>query len=399
MHKPKLWTKDFLIDATTNLFVYLAYYLLMVTITVYAIDNLHASPSEAGLAAGIFIIGSLVARIFAGRAIEQIGRKKMLYIGLFFYLITTLLYFGAHSLTFLIIIRFFHGAGFGISATATGTIVASIIPGERRGEGISYYAMSATLASAIGPFLGMFLNQQGSFNGILILSIILLAVSFVAAFFLKVPEAELTKEQLSKMKEFKLSNFFEVKALPIAIVSVFIGLTFSSILSFLSSYTREINLVDAGGFFFIVYAASIILSRLLTGSWFDRKGENFVMYPSFLLFAAGLAILSQVHQGFFLLLAGVFIGLGYGTFLSSAQAICIKVAPRHRMGLATSTFFSFIDGGVGIGPFFLGLMVPTIGFRGLYECMAVLAFACIFLYYFLHGRNAKKSGAQSLSEA
>jgi MFS family permease len=390
MHKPILWTKDFLIDSMTNLFIYLVYYLLMVTITVYAADNLHASPSEAGLASGIFIIGTLIARVFAGRAIERVGPKKMLYFGLVFFLITTLLYFGVHNLIFLFVIRFLHGAGFGIVGTATGTIVAGIIPNERRGEGTSYYAMSATLASAVGPFLGMFLNQERSFSMILVLAIIILAISFILVFFLKVPEAELTKDQLDKMKGFKLNSFFEAKAIPISIISVVIGLTFSSILSFLTSYSREINLAGAGSFFFIVYAASILISRPLTGSWFDKKGENFVMYPSFLLFAIGLAILSQSHKEFPLLLAGVFVGLGYGTFLSSAQAIAIKVSPRNSMGLATSTFFSFIDGGVGIGPFLLGFMIPVTGFRRMYLYMAIVVFACSFLYYFLHGKKAEQ---------
>ncbi len=389
MYKPKLWTKDFLIDSTTNFFLYLVYYLLIVTIAVYATDNLQASPSQAGLASGIFILGTLVARVFAGRAIDRVGRKKMLYIGLMFYLFATLLYFGINSLMSLYVIRFLHGAGFGISGTATGTIIASIIPSERRGEGTGYYAMSATLASAIGPFLGMFLNRQGNLDMILVLAIILLTVSFMAVFFLKVPEAKLTKEQLDELKGCKLKTFFEAKAIPISIISIFIGLSFSSILAFLASYAREINLVQAGSFFFIFYAASILVSRPFTGRWFDQKGENFVMYPSFLLFAIGIAILSQANQGFYLLFAGVIVGLGYGTFLSSAQAIAIKVSPRHRMGLATSTFFSFIDVGVGIGPFLLGLLIPITGLRGMYAGIAVVILASCFLYYFLHGREAK----------
>lgn len=393
MYQTKLWTKDFLIDAMINLFVYLAYYLLMVTITVYAMDNLQASPSEAGLAAGIFIVGALIARILAGRAIEQAGRKKMLYMGLILFLATTLLYFWVDSLPLLIVIRLLHGAGFGISATATGTIIASIVPNERRGEGIGYYAMSATLASALGPFLGMFLNQRGNFNMILVLTVILLTVSLIVVYFLRVPEAELTKKQLEEMKGFAFNTFFEAKAIPISVISIFVGVGFSSILSFLAPYIREINLVDAGNFFFIVYSLFILISRPLTGRWFDKNGENFVMYPSFLLFAMGLMTLSQAQQGFLLLLSGALIGLGYGTFLSSAQAVSVKVSPRHRMGLATSTFFSFIDGGVGAGPFLLGFIIPVIGLRGLYESMAVLVLACILLYYLLHGRKAEERRA------
>lgn len=387
MNNPKLWTKDFLIVSTANFFLYFTFFLLMVTITVFATENFHASPSEAGLASGIFVVGLLVARLFAGKSIDLIGRKKMLYIGFIFFLLTTCLYFTVNSLNFLFVNRFLNGAAMGIASTATGTIVAEIIPNARRGEGTGYYALSVVLAAAIGPFLGMFLIQHGSFNMNFALCIILLAISFIAVFFVKVSKVEFTKEQLEKMKEFSIHNFFEFKAFPISILGAIVAFGYSSILTFLTSYAKEINLVDVGSFFFIVYAVFILVSRPFTGRWFDQKGENFVIYPSLLSFAIGLFILSQAHQGLTLLLAGAFVGLGYGTFSSSAQAISIKVSPKHRMGLATSTFFIFVDGGIGVGPALIGLLIPSIGYRGLYESMAIIAIACIFLYYFFHGRK------------
>ncbi|MGE8080034.1 MFS transporter [Peribacillus loiseleuriae] len=388
MNEPKLWTKDFLIVSIANFFLYFTFYLLIATISLYATEKFQASPSMAGLASGIFVLGALIARLFSGKSIEQVGRKKMLYIGFIAILIVTLLYFVINSMTVLLIIRFLHGAAFGIASTATGTIVASVIPNERRGEGTGYYALSVTLAAAIGPFLGIFINQHAGFNMNFILCTILLALSFIAAFFLKVVKVEFTNEQLANMKGFKLNNFFEPKAFPISIIAVFIGLCYSSILTFITSYSQEIHLVDVASFFFVVYAVAILVSRPFTGRWFDTKGENFVMYPAFLFFTIGLIILSQAHVGYALLIAGVFVGLGYGTFMSSAQAISIKVSPKHRMGLATSTYFIFTDLGVGIGPFILGFMIPVIGFRGLYVTMAIVVFACIFLYYFLHGRKA-----------
>lgn len=387
MSKSKLWTKDFLIVSAANFFLYFTFYLLVATITIYATEKFHASPSLAGLASGIFVVGALIARLFSGRSIEQVGRKKMLYIGFVFILLVTLLYFAVNSVTVLLIVRFLHGIAFGIASTATGTIVGNIIPADRRGEGIGYYALSLTLATAIGPFLGMFLTQYSSFNMNFILCTILLAVSFIASLFLKVPQAKLTEHETQR-KGFSFSSFFEPKAIPIAIITAFIGFGYSSILSFLTSYSKEIQVADVASFFFIVYAAAILVSRPFTGRWLDTKGDNFVMYPAFLSFAIGLTILSQVHQGYLLLLAAVFIGLGYGTLSASAQAIAIKGAPKHRLGIATSTYFIFLDGGIGFGPFLLGFLVPSIGYRGLYLFIAIIMLACIFLYYFLHGKKA-----------
>jgi len=174
MDKPKLWTKNFLIVSTANFFLYFTFYLLMVTITIFATEKFHASPSEAGLASGIFVIGLLISRIFSGRYIDQIGWKKTLYIGFILFLITTCLYVLVNSMGFLLIIRFLNGAAMGIASTATGTIVAKIIPNERRGEGTGYYALSLTVAASIGPFLGMFITQHATFYMNFIVCIIFL---------------------------------------------------------------------------------------------------------------------------------------------------------------------------------------------------------------------------------
>ena len=93
MSNQSLWNKDFLLDTGINFVVYLIYYLLMVIIAVVAKDQLHASLGEAGLASGIFIVGTLLARLQFGKAIELYGRRKSLYGGIILYFVTTLLYF------------------------------------------------------------------------------------------------------------------------------------------------------------------------------------------------------------------------------------------------------------------------------------------------------------------
>lgn len=208
------------------------------------------------------------------------------------------------------------------------------------------------------------------------------------ALFLSVPEITLTNKQLEEMKGFKWSNFFESKAIPISIVCAIIYFCYSSLISFLTPYAKEIHLMDAASFFFIVYAVVILVSRPITGRLFDSKGENIIMYPAFIIFMIGMIFLSQAHHGVALLVAGAFLGYGIGVVQSCGQAIAVKVTPQHRLGLANSTFYIFVDVGVGAGPFVLGLFIPFSGYRGVYMDMAIVTFACTFLYHLLHGRKA-----------
>lgn len=389
VNKTKLWTKDFIIMSVSTFFGGLTFYLLITTLTVYAIEEFNASQSMAGLASSIFVVGALVSRIFAGKYIEIIGRKKMLYGGLFLFLIMMLLYFIVGNMNVLLFIRFIHGAAFGLFTTVIATVITDIIPYERRGEGISYFSLSITLAMAVGPFLGLYISQQGSFTIIFAACTLFSLISTIIVLFVHIPEGHLTKEQLDAMKGFKLKDFFEIKAVPIAIIIAIMGFAYSGILSFMTSYAKEINLMEAASFFFLIYAVFILISRPFTGRLLDKKGDNIVIYPALLLFVIGLVTLSQANQGFILLLAGALIGLGYGTMNSCCQAIAIKESPRHRVGLATSTFFVFMDSGVGVGPFLLGFIIPIVGFRGLYFTLAVVVFASIFLYYVLHGKKKR----------
>ena len=161
--KSKLWTKDFIIMSVSTFFGGLTFYLLITTLTVYAVEEFNASQSMAGLASSIFVVGALVSRLFAGKYIEIIGRKKMLYGGLFLFLFMMLTYFIVENMNILLLIRFIHGVAFGVFTTVVATVIMDIIPNERRGEGISYFSLSVTLAMAVGPFLGLYISQQGSF--------------------------------------------------------------------------------------------------------------------------------------------------------------------------------------------------------------------------------------------
>ena len=389
MSNEKLWTKNFLIITFENFFVYFTYYVLITIIAVYTAEHFNASPSIAGLSAGIFIIGAIAGRLYGGSSIERIGYKKMLYLSFVFFLLTTLLYFAAGSLLLLIVIRFFHGAAFGMTSTATGTIAAEIIPNSRRGEGTGYYALSMTLATAAGPFLGMILMQYADFTATLIVCAIALSISLVAAFPLNLDYITTASVSKREKKESFWDSFIERKAFPAAFVTAFACFAYSSVISFLSSYTKSIGLMEAGSFFFVAYATAILCSRPLTGYYFDKKGENFIIYPTLLVFAGALIYLAMIQQGYAVLVAGVFMGLGFGNFFASGQALAVKASPNNRKALATSTYFIFADIGSGFGPFILGVLIPIVGYRGLYFCMSGVVIATIILYYLLHGKKNK----------
>ena len=329
----------------------------------------------------------MLARLQFGKAIELYGRRKSLYGGIILYFVTTLLYFYIPNLAILFAIRFLNGMAYGIVSTATNTIVASCIPADKRGEGINYYGLSTSLAAAVGPFLGMFLIVVTNFTFIITLCAILVGLCMIGCIALHIDEITLTSEQVAKMKAMSLDNYVEYRVMVISIIGFFMGFAYSSVLTFLAAYAREINLVQAGTFFFVVYAVVITITRPMTGVIFDHKGENYVLYPCYICLAIGLFLLSITGASWRLLLSGVFVGLGYGTFMSNGQAVCIKLTPSYRISVALSTYFVALDLGIGVGPYVLGSLHGLLTFPQLYAVAAIVAIACFAMYYIFYGRK------------
>ena len=390
IQKEKLFNTGFITITTINFIVFLIYYCFVVITAKFATSELGANPAQAGFAAGIYIIGTLIARLYIGKKLELIGRKQMLRFGAIIYLITTIAYLISTNIIILDTVRFLNGFAYGTISTAANAIVTAYIPESRNGEGINYYGLSTSLAAAIGPFIGILLLPIVGFKSVIILAIVLSVLVTVACYLFPVQNIELTDDHKKLLNSWSLNTFIEYKVLFISIVAFLIGLSYSSVLGFLSIYADNLGLSTAGAFFFVVYALIITLTRPFAGQIFDAKGENAVMYPSFIFLAIGLLTLSFTTTSFMLLLSGALIGLGYGTFMSNGQAVCLKLVEASKVSIALSTYFIGLDLGLGFGPYALGTVHSFLSYSGIYVLCAVLTVGVAILYaIFYKGKDAK----------
>ena len=392
-------TRSFAVIWLVNFLYTVVFLLLMIVMAKVATDRFGVSPAVAGLSASMFIIGSFAVRPFLAMRIHQIGQTRILYIGTFFSLALTLTYFWADSSGLLLLIRFLHGAAHGAALLAIGTIIAGVIPRHQYGEGLAYFTLGQTVSTAIAPFLGLLLINRGGFDPIIVICSVLMLLSLAVLPLLRVKDPELTAQQLSETKGFKLSNFIEARAVPVGLTLMLSFLCYSSVSSFLALYSEEIGLTTAAGLFFVVYAAVIFFTRPLVGRRFDAKGENSVMYAAIVTFAVGLVLLALATRGSVLLLAAAVLGLGFGSLQSCGRAVTVKVTSPHRMGQATSTFYTFCDIGLGVGPLLCGLLIPLTGYRGMYGIMAAITAASVVLYHLWHGRHAGEFAVQGVTPA
>lgn len=135
------------------------YFLLMVTMSNYAIMTYAVSVSTAGLTASIFVLGSLLGRLLLNGWGARFGMKRVLTLALLGSVLASASYFMSGHIAVLMTTRFIHGFTIGLISTATGVISLQLTPQTRRAEGISYFSLSAVLGTAIGPMIAMYLGS------------------------------------------------------------------------------------------------------------------------------------------------------------------------------------------------------------------------------------------------
>jgi len=388
--RDQIWTRDFTAWVIANTFIVINFYLLMPTMAGYAMDRFGAPESMAGLAAGLFVIGAVFVRLIAGKYLDLIGRRKMLRLGAALFFLASVAYWQIQSLAILYLIRFLHGVAFGLVSNALMTIAVSALPARRRGEGTGYLTLSTAAASAIGPSLALALISR-SYDWLFAACA---AVSFLAAVTIlpgKVEELKLAEEERQKMKTgWRFSDLVDARSLPLSLVLLAFAVLYTSILAFLNTYAEEKRWLEEAYLFFPVYAVMLFVSRPLAGRLMDRKGENVVLYPAFILYAVCFLMLAWAPSGWVMVAAAAPLAFGFGIFFPAFQSIIARMTPPHRLGLALSTCMVCLDAGTGVGGYVVGFVAERVGFENTYLLMAAMVAALIPVYHFVHGRKAQK---------
>lgn len=178
--------------------------------------------------------------------------------------------------------------------------------------------------------------------------------------------------------------------LPIALFSLVVGICYASIITYLNPFATAQGLMSGTSWFFVAYAIAVVSMRYFLGRAQDRHGDNAVIYFGIAMFTLSFAAVAVASHDWEIILAGVFMGLGYGTLIPACQTIAARLS-GGRLGSAISTMFLTLDLGIGAAPLLLGGIISSTGYTAMYLVAAALSAVSAALYYFVHGRRPESS--------
>ncbi|MFM8243015.1 MAG: MFS transporter, partial [Crocinitomicaceae bacterium] len=135
--------------------------------------------SNKGLIITLFSISALLSRPISGKLSDLIGRKKVIYFGIFISVLASLFYPLFLSVPLFLALRFFHGLAAGFTPTGATALVTDIIPENKRGHAMGIWGTFISLGIGIGQGLGSFIYQFGGFNFLFFFAALLSSLSFL----------------------------------------------------------------------------------------------------------------------------------------------------------------------------------------------------------------------------
>ena len=363
---------------------------------LYALNEFSSGEALAGVASGAFVIGAMVARFFTAKYTEVIGRTRLLRVSSVIFFATSLPYLlppDYLGIWGLVAVRFAHGMANGVMSNTNTVAATDFIPHARMGEGLGYYSLGTTVALAVGPMLAISIVQSAGYRAFFILGSILAALCVVVAFTVQLRDIELSPEERDDiLHHTSLNQFLDFETLPLSLCMLFACLCYSGVTAFLAPYTEGLGMLGAASLYFTVYAVLLVVVRPFAGRLEDRKGENFVIYPTLVMQVCGYVLISRLFAlpvivG--ILAAALFMSIGQGCFFTALQALVMKDAESQRLGVVASTFFLFVDAGSGLGSAVLGSLIPSVGYSGMYLVCGGMAIVLGIYYMLVHGARKR----------
>jgi MFS family permease len=292
-----------------------------------------------------------------------------------------------------------HGVGNSAQNTAIGTIISDVVPRDKLSRGIGYNGIVGTIATAIGPVLGLYLVKKFSFGMLFNVSLVFVVVSFSFSLLMKYERKNIDTSSNLKVEKRQVSKgaVFEKTAFLPSLFIFAIGVTYPSIFTFLTPYALSMGIENIG-IFFSIYAVAYLVGRLVSDWITSRFSLSKAIVVGFLAIASAYVQLIIAGTLLTFLIAGALCGFGFSIIQPSLNAIALSFCPDDRRGAANATYFSAMDISYGGGAIVLGLIAQHTSLPQIFLGSAIFTLLSLAVYMATLHRKLERDVEESIGE-
>lgn len=382
--RPALWTAAFALLLGIVHLYFLSYALYFAALPLYVKGARHW---QIGLVVGVPFIASMLLRLYTGRIVDRVGRRRLLLAGAAGCAIATLLQAVSADVWYLAAVRVLYGVTAAFMTTAIMAALADVLPAPRRGEGMGWYGVLYTSTSLYGPALGLWLAQTfgyGAFFGVgVVLNLGCLALALL-----------LSETQAAQHRAAPRGRLFSPSARLTMLTFLSLTIPAGAVTAFLALYEKQRHAGDPG-LFFALYGSTLLLGRLGGGWVADRWSRRAAIVPGLIVTGGAMLLLSVADSTAAFYLAALLYGGGFAFGHTGLTILTMDRAPEAERGAAMATLTGAWDVGTVLGAFVLGFLADASGYAALFALVGVLPLVqlAVFLSWLHAERRAEATPA------
>ena len=368
--------------------------LLFPFFALYVTQRFDVGMTEVGILFAIFSISEFFGSIFGGALTDQIGRKKVIIIGLIVSALTSLGMGLVDKLELFYLMAVITGLFADMAGPARQAMITDLLPEEKRADGFGLMRVAMNLSVAIGPAIGGFIAARSFmmlFAADAITSIIT-AIAFYKLVAETLPKTEDTeKAQLSFGTTFR--GYFDVLQdhafIIFMLLSMVVTIVYMQMYGALPVFLRDVHQIPASGFGMIMSlnAAMVVLFQFAITRRIRNAPPMLMMALGALFYAVGFAIFGFVGQYAMFMVAMVIVTIGEMIVTPVSQALVAKFSPEDMRGRYMAVFgISWILPGA-VGTLLAGLIMDNGDPRwvwfgaGILGLLATIGFSIFHRYF------------------
>jgi MFS family permease len=360
------------------------FYLPLAVVPMFAASA--GSGSAAGIANGALLVATVAGELVTPRLIGRIGYRWSLGAGLVLLGAPTLVLLVSASLPVIAAVSALRGVGFALTVVAGGALTASLIPSERRGEGLAIVGLVGGIPSLAALPLGIWLADRFGFGLVFVVTAVVPLLALVTIPGLPAREAKVGAAHgiMSGLRNGVLMRpaaIFAASAAAAGVVVTYLPLAVGGSAAWL-----------APAALFAQPAASTA-GRWIAGRVGDRRGQGRLLVPGSSLAVVGMAAMSLTHTPASVLLGAVAFGTGFGVLQNATLSLMYARVPAAAYATVSAVWNAAYDLGMAVGAIVVGALIGVTGFGLAFLVIAVaMVPALVLAQRESHGRTAAADG-------
>lgn len=345
--------------------------------------SLGADSILAGIITGSMSIVSIFLRPIAGNLVDLYSKYCLSLIGGILILIGVSGYWLVNTSGLLILFRLINGTGFVLATICMTTWLAFLVPRRFVGEAMGFYGLMNALAMAVAPLIAINSYKVIGYRYSMMIASLAAVIMLIMIKFVKnhaIPQNKLS------LKNIKHIRIIQKDTIPVALLMLFFSIPYFATQADLVEYVAMRKLSVSVGYFFLIYALSLLIIRIWLKRFFDTIAFGFWFWLSLIAMIIFLISMAFMKNNFIMLIAAVALSIGYGVIYSINQTTALLLSPLDQQGLASSTVYLGLDLGMASAPILGGIIASTIPHFYFYPIMLIM-FPFVLVIYFIYRKK------------